>query len=265
MYGAILGDIIGSPMEFDRGNKTKVFPLFSKESTYTDDSVMTVAVAEALMKAGKKASDDVIKFALITSMKKWGRRIPNAGYGCSFYGWIHSNNSEPYNSCGNGAAMRCSAAGWMYDSIEKTEKIAELTAAVTHNHPEGIKAAKATAGAIYLARTGETKETIRRYVEDCGYDLSRTLDEIRPDYYHIELAQKTVPEAVTAFLEGESYEDTIRNAVSLGGDTDTLGAISGAIAEAYYGIPEELKQECESRIRKDMRSVLYSFNIWCGR
>ena len=260
MYGAILGDIIGSPFEFDRGNKTKEFPLFSKQSQFTDDSVMTIAVTEALMDAGENADEETTCSCLIKSMKKWGQKYPNAGYGARFYHWVLSDDPKPYGSYGNGSAMRVSAAGWLYDTLERTLEVAEWTAKVTHNHSEGIKGAKATAGIMFMARTGATKAEIRKFVEDeIGYDLSRTCDEIRPGYHHDESCQKTVPEAITAFLESESFEDAIRTAVSLGGDTDTLACICGAMAEAYYGVPEELKTECERRVRKDMAVVLKRF------
>ena len=259
MYGAILGDIIGAPYEFDRGDKTKDFPLFSGNSEFTDDTVMTIAVAEALLDTIGQA-DDTIRSALVKSMKKWGMQYPYAGYGFRFNHWLHSNTSEPYGSFGNGSAMRVSSAGWLMDTLEETRHLAKLTAEVTHNHPEGIKGAEATAGAIYLARNGCSKEEIKNYIEtEFGYDLSRTCDEIRPSYRHVETCQKTVPEAVTAFLEGKDFEDVIRTAVSLGGDCDTLTCIAGSIAEAYYGVPAELKEECRKRITEDLAAVLDRF------
>ena len=260
MYGAILGDMIGAPFEFDRSPKTKEFPLFSRESGFTDDSVMTVAVADALLNTIGK-SDDEIKSELVISMHKWGGRYPNAGYGARFYGWLNSTNPEPYGSYGNGSAMRVSSAGWLFDTLEETRRIARLTAEVTHNHPEGIKGAEATACAIYHARTGSGKEEIRNFiVREFGYDLTRTCDEIRPNYYHVESCQMTVPEAATAFLEGENFEDVIRTAVSLGGDCDTLTCIAGSIAEAFYGIPDEIINECRKRLPKDMLTVLCRFS-----
>lgn len=261
MYGAILGDIIGSPFEFDRGDKTKDFKLFSRRSHFTDDSVMTLAVCEALLKVGQDATVKEIEDAVISSMQSWGRRYPHAGYGGYFRRWLTACHPEPYNSFGNGSAMRVSAVGWLYDSLENTRTVAKATANVTHNHPEGIKGAEATASAIFMARNGSSKEEIKKYIEnEFHYDLNRTLDEIRPSYHMDETCQKTVPEAIIAFLEAKDFEDAIRNAVSLGGDTDTLGAITGSIAEAYYGIPEWLMTECRKRTNKDMRVVLDDFN-----
>ena len=261
MYGAILGDIIGSPFEFDRGDKTKDFKLFSRRSHYTDDSVMTLAVCEALLKVGQDASVKEIEDAVISSMQSWGRRYPHAGYGGYFRRWLTACHPEPYNSFGNGSAMRVSAVGWLYGSLENTRTVAKATANVTHNHPEGIKGAEATASAIFMARNGSSKEEIKKYIEnEFHYDLNRTLNEIRPSYHMDETCQKTVPEAIIAFLEAKDFEDAIRNAVSLGGDTDTLGAITGSIAEAYYRIPEWLMTECRKRINRDMRVVLDDFN-----
>ena len=259
MYGALLGDMIGSPYEFDRGKKTKDFPLFVRESEFTDDSVMTIAVAEALIKTLGK--DDVsVRYAVIRSMQKWGRRYPYAGYGARFIHWLREKDPEPYNSWGNGSAMRVSAAGWLCDTLEETRRLARLSADVTHNHPEGIKGAEATASAIFLARTGHDKEEIRAYITgEFGYDLTRTCDQIRPDYRHVESCQETVPEAITAFLEGKDFEDVIRTAVSLGGDCDTLTCIAGSMAEAFYGVPEPLKAECRRRLAPDMLAVVDEF------
>ena len=259
MIGAILGDMIGSPYEFDRSPKTKEFPLFSKYSELTDDSVMTVAVADALLTAMGK-TDDEIKAALVESMQKWGKKYPDAGYGGMFYRWLHRKHPEPYGSYGNGSAMRVSAAGWLYDTLEETRHIARLTAEVTHNHPEGIKGAEATASAIFMARSGRSKEDIKAYIiQEFGYDLSRTCDEIRPTYHHVESCQQTVPEAITAFLEGTDFEDVIRTAVSLGGDCDTLTCIACGIAEAFYDVPEEILIECKKRLPDDMLEVSARF------
>ena len=265
MYGAILGDIIGEPYEFDRGNKTKAFPLFSSKPAFTDDSVMTVAVAEALMNSRKKSPGEICR-AVVDSMREWGAAYPNAGYGGMFRWWLRADHPEPYGSFGNGSAMRVSAAGWLFDTLEETREKARLTAEVTHNHPEGIKGAESVAAVIWLARNGSTKEDIRQYVtRKFGYDLSRTCDEIRPSYRHVESCQKTVPEAVTAFLEGQDFEDVIRTAVSLGGDCDTLACIAGSMAEAFYGVPAALRQVCEELLPEDMRSVLVCFNHMRGQ
>ena len=260
MYGAILGDMIGAPYEFDMGGKTKSFPMFTDRSQFTDDSVMTIAVAEALLDTlgGTEAE---VKDAVVQFMQKWGRRFPDAGYGGRFIGWLCEAHPLPYGSYGNGSAMRVSSAGWLYDTLEETRKIARWTAEVTHNHPEGIKGAEATASAIFLARTGSGKDAIKEYVvREFGYDLSRTCDEIRPAYHHVESCQQTVPEAITAFLEGKDFEDVIRTAVSLGGDCDTLTCIAGSIAEAFYGVPDVLKSECKARLPEEMLAVLERFD-----
>ena len=259
MIGAILGDMIGSPYEFGRSPKTKEFPLFSKHSEYTDDSVMTIAVADALLTTLGKA-DEEIKTALVDSMQKWGKKYPDAGYGGMFYRWLHSKHPEPYGSYGNGSAMRVSAVGWLFGTLEETRHVARLTAEVTHNHPEGIKGAEATASAIFMARTGSSKDEIKAYIiQEFGYDLSKTCDEIRPKYHHVESCQQTVPEAITAFLEGNDFEDVIRTAVSLGGDSDTLTCIAGGIAEAFYEVPEEIMLECKKRLSDDMLDVIARF------
>ncbi|MBQ2634722.1 MAG: ADP-ribosylglycohydrolase family protein, partial [Oscillospiraceae bacterium] len=190
MYGAILGDMIGAPYEFDRGDKTKDFPLFIRGSQFTDDSVMSIAVAEALLDTMGQ-TDDEVKAALVQSMQTWGRKYPHAGYGGRFRGWLSEKHPEPYGSYGNGSAMRVSSAGWLYPTLDETRYAARLTAEVTHNHPEGIKGAEATASAIFLARTGKSKDEIQDYiVSEFGYDLSRTCDEIRPTYHHVESCQK---------------------------------------------------------------------------
>lgn len=261
MYGAILGDIIGNPYEFDRGDKTKNFPLFSDASDWTDDTVMTIAVAEAFYDAMNVEDDEWRKKRLISGMQKYGRRYPDAGYGSKFRRWLKDRNPKPYGSYGNGSAMRASAIGWLHDDFDTILKMAKLSAEVTHDHPEGIKGAQATAAAIYLARTGYTKDEIKEYTQILfDYDLSRTCDEIRPTYHHDESCQRTVPEAIIAFLESTDFEDAIRNAVSLGGDCDTLTCITGSIAEAFYGIPEELKQECRNRLPWDLKEALMRFD-----
>ena len=263
MYGALLGDMIGAPYEFDRGNKTKEFPLFGKGTEFTDDSVMTIAVAEALLDArghGVENDEAAVKGLLVDSMKRWGRKYPDAGYGSKFIWWLMLEDGSPYYSYGNGSAMRVSSVGWLYNDLDTTRKVAAWTAGVTHNHPEGIKGAEVTASAIFMARNHAAEEEIRKYImHEFGYDLNRTCDEIRPTYHHVESCQETVPEAITAFLEGTDFEDVIRTAVSLGRDCDTLTCIAGCIAEAFYGVPEEMKAECRKRLPKDMLKVLDRF------
>ena len=263
MYGAILGDIIGSPYEFDQGKKTKDFPLFSPECEYTDDTVLTLAVAQSFLEMVYAEDDDVTYDRLVYYLRDWTVRYPRGDYGSRFIRWVSGGGYAPYNSWGNGAAMRVAAIGWLFGDLELTRAMARLSASVTHNHPEGKKGAEATAAAIYLARTGSSKAEIRAFIEnEIGYDLSRTCDEIRPGYHHVESCQETVPEAITAFLEGESFEDVIRTAVSLGGDCDTLTCIAGSIAEAFYGVPEELKAKCRSYLDESMLEVLDQFEAY---
>ena len=276
MFGAISGDIIGSPFEFDRGNKSKKFPLFSEDSQFTDDTVMTLAVFYAFYKFKTRTEckyklgwyytnvapteENMLKDLICESMQYWGRRFPYAGYGSNFNSWLYSEAPIPYNSFGNGSAMRVSCVGWMFGDLETTRKMARISAEVTHNHPEGIKGAEAVASAIFLARNGYSKEYIKEYItNEFGYDLNRTCDEIRPDYRHVESCQETVPEAIIAFLEGKSFIDVIRTAVSLGGDCATLTAIAGSIAEAFYGVSNNMQNECFKRLPNELRYILRIF------
>lgn len=262
MYGAILGDMIGAPYEFDRGDKTKDFELFDRRKwvRYTDDSAMSLAIAKAVMNAGIYADEAVMKAEFVSCMQDIGNRYAQGEYGGRFASWLASANPQPYNSFGNGSAMRVSSIGWFFETMERTREVARWSAEVTHNHPEGVKGAESVASAIYLARTGSSKDEIKQYVIDnFGYDLSRTCDEIRPNYRHVESCQETVPEAITAFLEGEDFEDVIRTAVSLGGDCDTLTCIAGGIAEAFYGVPEGFKAECERRLPQEFLDILSKF------
>ncbi|MBQ6479026.1 MAG: ADP-ribosylglycohydrolase family protein [Erysipelotrichaceae bacterium] len=257
MFGATLGDIIGSRFEFDRGNHTKEFQLFTKRCSFTDDTVMTVAVAKTLLETDRNASEEELKKALIVNMQKLGRRYPYAGYGSRFIHWVFAKEPRPYNSWGNGSAMRVSAAGWLYDSLERTREVARWTAEVSHNHPEGIKGAECAAAVIYLARTGSTKEEIREYViKEFDYDLHESLEELRKRHRHDESCMDSLPKALVSFLEGNSYEDVIRNAVSLGGDTDTLGAIAGGMAEGYYEIPEEMIKQGKEYLTEELKEIL---------
>jgi len=260
MFGAILGDIIGQPYEFDRSPKTKDFPLFCKKPTFTDDTVMTIAICDGILKAGLEADEKTMKTAMITSMQLWGHKYPHAGYGRKFYMWLASEDTKPYGSYGNGSAMRVSSVGWLFETLERTREVARWSAEVTHNHPEGVKGAEASASVIWLARKGKDKSQIKEYIiKEFGYDLSRTCDEIRPNYHHVESCQETVPEAITAFLEGKSFEDVIRTAVSLGGDCDTLTDIAVAMGEAFYGLPEKLKKKAYELTSDDMNEVMKKF------
>jgi ADP-ribosylglycohydrolase len=225
MIGAIAGDIIGSVYEA-RPIKTKDFPLFHPRCRFTDDSVLTVAIAKAILHDGNYRK----------AVWEMGRKYPRAGYGGSFIGWLRSSDPKPYNSWGNGSAMRVSPVGFAFDTVDTVLLEARRTAEISHNHPEGIKGAQAAALAVFLARTTGDKAKIRREVTDrFGYDLNRTVEEIRPSYGFDVSCQGTVPEALIAFLDSTSYEDAVRNAISLGGDSDTLACITGGIAEAYYG------------------------------
>ncbi len=266
MFGAILGDIVGSPYERPANNiLTKDFPLFSERSRFTDDTVMTLAVADAFLEIGYSTEELSIRETLIRSMQRFGRRHPDAGYGKHFAQWLISPRPHPYGSYGNGSAMRVSSVGWLFHDLAKVRQMARLSADVTHDHPEGIKGAEAVASAIFLARTGHSKEEIREHIESrFKYDLSRTVDEIRPTYTFQLSCMESVPEAITAFLDGNDFEDVLRTAVSLGGDSDTIAAIAGSIAEAYYGVPDFLKKECYEYLTDDLADVLRSFEEAIG-
>ena len=239
MIGAIIGDIIGSTRELGSG-KNKEFELFPVNSRLTDDSLMTIAVAAACKDSDIKDEKD-FKAGVTWWMRRIGRQYPNAGFGGMFFKWLQSDTMGPYNSFGNGSAMRVSPVALVAESLEEAERLAAWSAEVTHNHPNGVKGAKAVAAAIYLARTGADKEKIKKYIEEKYYTLNFTIDQIRP-YYSFEVTcQGSVPQAIQCFLESKDFEDTIRLVVSLGGDCDTQGAMAGAIAEAFYGIPENLK------------------------
>lgn len=249
MLGAIAGDIIGSVYEFNN-IKTKDFPLFGKRASYTDDSIMTVAVADWLLHGGD----------LVAVMQYYAEKYPcpMGGYGKMFVRWLKETDPQPYGSWGNGAAMRVSQVGWHFSTLEKTLDVAEETAAVTHNHPEGIRGAQAVAASIFLARNGKAKEEIRQFITgNFGYDLNRTCDTIRPAYRFDESCQGTVPEAILAFLESEDFEDAIRLAVSLGGDSDTLACITGGIAEAYYGkVPEKITRKVRTLLDENLWEIV---------
>ncbi|MGI6608461.1 MAG: ADP-ribosylglycohydrolase family protein [Erysipelotrichaceae bacterium] len=256
MLGAIIGDIVGS--RFERNNKkTKDFELFTDRCHFTDDTVMTIAIAEAVLKSDSK-TDDLGKNAVL-SMQKYGRRYPYAGYGGSFIRWIHSSNPQPYNSWGNGSAMRVSACGFAADSLKEALEMAKKVTEVTHNHPEGIKGAEAVSAAIYLARAGKNILEIKDYINSHYYKIDFKLDDIREEYSFDVSCQGSVPQALAAFFESVDFEDAIRNAISIGGDSDTIGAITGSIAEAYYGIPAEIRKTALKYLLYDLQDVLSEF------
>lgn len=256
LWGTICGDVIGSRYE-RRKTKDYNFQLFGDSSRFTDDTVCTVAVADALMN----------NIPIDTSLQKWGRRYPRAGYGFRFYTWIHSTHPAPYNSYGNGSAMRVSACGALANTLEEALELAKTSAECTHNHPEGIKGAQATAMAIYLAKLTDNdgrhlpKETIKQKIEkEFGYDLKRSYKQIKENYKFDVRCQRSVPEAIVAFMESDDYESTIRLAVSLGGDADTLAAIAGGIAAAYYGCPpNHILNVVRTRLPKDILDVITKF------
>ncbi|MBO4639889.1 MAG: ADP-ribosylglycohydrolase family protein [Treponema sp.] len=259
MYGAIIGDIIGQPYE-RAAVKSKAFLLFCDTPHFTDDTVMTIAVCDGILKAGLDARKKEIKSSIIENLRFWAQKYPYAGYGGMFKKWLSMRWPRPYKSFGNGAAMRVSSVGWLFDSLERTLEVSRWTAEVTHNHKEGIKGAQSIAAAIYLARTGSTKKEIKDYIQEkFKYNLSKTCDEIRPSYYFDSSCQGTCPQAITAFLEGDSFEDVIRNAISLGGDSDTIAAIAGSIAEAFFGIPDYFKEKALEFTKDDMHEVMGKF------
>ena len=248
MLGTIVGDIVGSVYEFDN-HKSKDFPLFREDSTFTDDTILTIATADALMTdmdfAGK--------------YREYGRRYPSS-YGQRFGSWLRDDSAGPYDSFGNGSAMRVSPVAWFSDDEDEVMELARQSAEVTHNHPEGVKGAQATAMAILWARTGVSCGRIRRDIEKrFEYDLSTSVDELRETYEYNETCQQTVPEAIVCFLEADGFEDVIRNAISIGGDSDTLAAIAGGIAEATYGIPDDIQQAAVARLDAQLAETLAIF------
>ena len=259
----MIGDIVGSRFEY-RNYTLKDFELLADDCYITDDSIMTVATMQALLRGG--TADD-----FIAAYQSFGRsnlftfdiagRSHGAGYGSKFFRWLMAKDPQPYGSFGNGAPMRVSPVAWFYDTLDDVERMAEVSASVTHNHPEGIKGAKSVAAAIYLARTGKDKSFIRQYIErNYGYDLTFTLDEIRGSYEHSEACQDTVPQAIVAFLEGEDFEDVIRNAVSIGGDSDTIAAMAGAIAEAFYEVADDVLERVLLYIPANLNEIVVKFH-----
>ena len=255
MLGAIIGDIVGSRFEFNN-HRSKEFELFGKGCFATDDSIMTLAVAEALMRCRPNRSD--LEEQAVRCMQEIGRPYPDCGYGGRFLGWMYSDEPHPYNSFGNGAAMRVSACGWAARTLEEAKELSRAVTCVTHNHPEGLKGAEAVAVAIFMARTGCDKDEICAAMEQY-YDLDFCLDGIRDTYYFNETCQETVPQAIEAFLEADDFEDAIRNAISIGGDSDTLAAITGSIAEAYFGVPEALRTTALGYLDERLTDIFLRF------
>lgn len=273
MIGAIIGDIVGSRFEFNN-QRSMVFELFTEDCFFTDDSIMTLAVAKAIMMTDQVVLNDLTSTSIDTeyleqlsantvkAMQSIGRKYPDCGYGGSFYGWIFSLDPQPYNSYGNGAAMRISPVSEVARSIKEVKKLSKAVTCISHNHKEGVKGAEATAIAAYLARTGHDKEQIRKYIENHYYALDFTIDEIRESYQFNETCQETVPQAIQAFLEADSFEGAIRNAISIGGDSDTLAAITGSIAEAYYDVPDNLVKKALTYLDDELLGI---YNEWCLR
>ena len=256
MLGAIIGDIVGSRFEWNN-IKTKEFDFLTYQCFVTDDSIMSLAIAKAIIDC-KGDYNNLSKLA-VSCMQEIGRPYPDCGYGGMFREWMYSDDPQPYNSFGNGAAMRVSACGFAASTLEEAKLLSKKVTEVTHNHPEGIKGAEATAVAIYLAKTGKNILEIRDYINDNYYPMNFTLDGIRDSYEFNETCQGTVPQAIMAFLESTSFEDAIRNAISIGGDSDTIAAITGGIAEAYYGIPTDIRKHALTFLDERLMKILVDF------
>lgn len=255
MLGAIIGDVVGSVYEFDNIN-TKEFEFWRDDCEFTDDTVMTIAVAESLLYTRNPNELGVV---LKDIMRDYGHEYPNVGYGGMFRQWLLSADPQPYNSYGNGSAMRVSPCGYIAESIEEALALARASAEISHNHPEGIKGAEAVVTAIYMAKSGEQQDRIKRYIEEHYYKLDFSLNDIKQSFHFSETCQDTVPQAIQCFLKANSFEDTIRNAVSIGGDSDTIACISGSIAEAYFGIPDEMIEKVKTYLSKCFIDVVDRF------
>ena len=254
MLGAVVGDILGSMYEWNNV-KTTEFDLFPKGSSFTDDTIMTLAVALWLIEDNTHSVDK-----LVNCMLRLGKRYPSAGYGARFSKWLFSQEQQPYNSWGNGSAMRVSPVGLFADTLDEALQLAELTASVTHNHPEGIKGAQAVAACVFLCTKGKSKEFVKEYVtEHFGYDLNRSIDEIRPNYTYDVSCQGSVPIAIRAFLEGDTFARVLRLAVSVGGDSDTIACIAGSIAACVYRIPMAVEEKCNDILTEELRDIMLEF------
>ena len=274
MIGAIIGDIVGSRFEFNN-HRSKEFELFGKGCFATDDSIMTLAVAKSIMEAanGEQASSGGYSEAFynrlstltVKYMQEIGRKYPDCGYGGRFYSWVFSSDPKPYRSYGNGAAMRVSPAGYAAQSKSMAKRLAETVTAVTHNHPEGLKGAEATAIAIYMARNGASITEIRERIDRDYYVLDFRIDDIRTTYSFNETCQKTVPQAMTCFLESTSFEDAIRIAISLGGDSDTIAVITGGIAEAFYGVPDAIREQALTYLDEELLAIYQEWTAFTSK
>lgn len=256
MIGAIIGDIVGSRYECNN-HRSKDFELFTKKCSFTDDSVMSLAVCDALMKSESERGN--IGEQAVRSMQEIGRPYPHCGYGGSFCRWMYSDDPQPYNSIGNGAAMRVSGCGYAGNSIDEVKRLSKAVTEVSHNHPEGIKGAEAVAIAVFLARTGRSMTEIRDYIVKNYYPLDFTINGIRETYRFNETCQGTVPQALEAFFESTDFEDAVRNAISIGGDSDTLAAITGSVAEAYYGVLKSIRDRAVTFLDERLLGVLREF------
>lgn len=263
MIGAIIGDIVGSRFEFDN-HLSKEFEFFHPSCEFTDDTVMTCAVAQALMDSKPDYSDLSVK--AVEAMQRIGRQFPDCGYGARFYHWMFSDDPQPYNSFGNGSAMRVSPVGFAARDVEEAKKLSAAVTCISHNHPEGMKGAEATAVAIVLARQGKSKEEIRTAMEEY-YDLGTSVEEYRTQWqgHGREICQVSLPQALVCFFEGESFEDVIRNCISIGGDSDTIAAIAGGIAEAYYGVPEKYQIKAERYLPPVLMQIVLDFRQWVSK
>lgn len=260
MIGAIIGDIVGSRFEF-RNHLSKDFELFTDECGFTDDTVMTCAVADALLRCGEW-DDAALSRQAVESMQRIGRLYPDCGYGARFIHWMFADNPQPYNSCGNGSAMRVSAVGFLAQSEDEVKRLAHTVTAVTHDHPEGIKGAECTAMCIFLARQGKSREDIRRFVEENYYTLDKSCEDWRREtsgMHGREICPISVPQALECFFESIDFEDCIRNCISIGGDSDTIAAIAGGIAEAFYGVPEELAEKAKTYLPAPLLDIVERF------
>lgn len=263
ILGALIGDYVGSRFEFDKGPWIKDFEFFEPSCEVTDDSYMTLAVAQALLLVGKYPTERDVKESVTTQMQLWGKAFPDAGYGANFRIWLQSENPQPYYSFGNGAAMRTSAVGWLYDDLETTRKVSRWVSEVSHDHPEGIKGAECISTMIWMARNKYTRlQMVETAVDEFGYDLSKSVSELIPLHCHNESCMDSVPKAIIAFYESYNFEDAIRNAVAMGGDTDTIAAITGSIAEAFYSIPLDTRIAYLERLPKFISRCAMNIDVY---